>query len=141
VSIDEPQRSEASESERYVTIRAGGPFDGAVTVAATAGARGRSVVIVSWVRHGHARWDTIEVPSFEQGLAVARSIADQLAAGGSPDLVGDEARGHPGQRTQSRRRVNVSVRRPVAMSRLPVRPLSQQRRVCPAEHRKNLTGR
>ena len=84
VSAERPQRTEASEPQGYLTIRAGGPFDGAVTVATIGGGRGRAIVIVSWLSHGHARWDTVEVASFEQGLAVARTIADQLAAGQPP---------------------------------------------------------
>lgn len=66
-----------------MTIRAGGPVEGAVTVAAIPGGQGRSVAIVSSVRR--PAHDTSEVATFEQPLLVAHSVADQLAAGTPPD--------------------------------------------------------
>jgi hypothetical protein len=84
VPADTPRRPGAIQPQGFLTIRAGGQLDGAVTVATIGGGRGRSIVIVSWLGDGRPRWHTIEVASFERGLAVARRFADELAAGRPP---------------------------------------------------------
>ena len=86
---DDPGRSETNQPGEFITIRAGGPLDGVVTVAPIAQGHGRTLVIASWIRYGHTHWDTVEVETFELGLTHARSIADQLAAGTPPALSGN----------------------------------------------------
>jgi len=85
VTGDDPQAPETGEPGGYVTIRAGGPLEGVVTIAAVAGGHGRTVVIASWIRYGQTHWDTVEVESLEDARILARSIADRLAAGTPPD--------------------------------------------------------
>lgn len=86
---DNPGRSDTNEPGAFITIRAGGPFDGVVTVAAIAGGQGRTLVIASWIRYGHTHWDTVEVESFERAQILAQEIADELSAGTPPDLSRD----------------------------------------------------
>ncbi len=89
VTSDDPEPLETNEAGAFVTIRAGGPLEGIVTLTPIARGHGRTLVIASWIRYGHTYWDTVEVESLEHARILARSIADQLAAGIPPDLSRD----------------------------------------------------
>jgi len=73
----------------FVTIRAGGPLEGIVTLTAIADGHGRTLVEASWTRDGDAHTDSVEVQSYEDARIVAREAADDLAAGHVPDLTRD----------------------------------------------------
>lgn len=85
----DPEPFETSSLGPFVTIRAGGPLQGVVTLTAIAEGHGRSVVEASWIEDGHGHADRVEVDSYEQARLLAHSIADQLAAGTPPDLTRD----------------------------------------------------
>jgi len=72
-----------------VTIRAGGPLDGVVTLTAIEGGHGRTLVEVRWTQDGDTQTAAVEVDSYEQARTVAHSAAAELATGHAPDLTRD----------------------------------------------------
>jgi len=88
VSADSEPR-ETGAHAALVTIRAGGPLEGVVTLTAIAGGHGRTLVEAFWTQEGHARSDSVEVESYEHAQTVAQEVADELAAGRAPDLTRD----------------------------------------------------
>jgi hypothetical protein len=73
----------------FVTLRAGGPFGGVITITAIADGHGRTVVEASWVQDGHAHSDSVETETYESARIIAREAADDLASGHAPDLGRD----------------------------------------------------
>jgi len=73
----------------FVTIRAGGPLDGVVTLTAITDGHGRTLVEAFWTKDGDAHTDSLEVPTYEAARVIAREVADELAAGRVPDLTRD----------------------------------------------------
>jgi hypothetical protein len=73
----------------FITIGAGGPFQGVVTLVAIEGGHGRTLVEASWVQGGHAHSDSVEADTFENAQIIAREAADQLAAGRPPEFTRD----------------------------------------------------
>lgn len=73
----------------FVTIRAGGPLEGVVTLTAVDGGHGRTLVEARWAEGGHARSDSVEVESYDAARTVAHEVAGELAAGRAPDLARD----------------------------------------------------
>ena len=73
-----------------VTIRAGGPLDGVVTITALAGRReGRSVVEASWTHDGQRYSESLEAATFAIARAIAQAAANQFAVGKPPHLARD----------------------------------------------------
>ncbi len=85
--MTDPEPWETSAAGLFVTIRAGGPLDGLVTLNAISEGHGRTLVVASWFEDGRDRQDSVEVETFEHARALAHSIADRLAAGIPPDLL------------------------------------------------------
>jgi hypothetical protein len=73
----------------FVTIRAGGPLDGVVTITAIADGHGRTLVEASWAQDGQPSSDSVEVETYDAAREIAHTIANQLAAGTPPDLARD----------------------------------------------------
>ena len=73
----------------FVTIRAGGPLDGVVTITAIAGGNGRSVVEASWTQDGEACSESLEAATYDIARAIANAAANQFAAGKRPNLARD----------------------------------------------------
>lgn len=70
----------------FVTIRAGGPLDGIVTLTAIADGHGRTLVEGRWTQHGGVQSNSLEV-SYEQARTLAHTA--ELSAGHAPDLAPD----------------------------------------------------
>ena len=73
----------------FVTIRAGGPLDGVVTITAIAGANGRSVVEAAWTQDGEAYSESLEAATYDIARAIANAAANQFAVGKRPNLARD----------------------------------------------------
>jgi hypothetical protein len=73
----------------FVTIRAGGPLDGVVTITAIAGANGRSVVEAAWTQDGEAYSESLEAATYDIARAIANAAANQFAVGRRPNLARD----------------------------------------------------
>ena len=73
----------------FITIRAGGPLEGVVTISAIADGHGRTLVEASWAQDGQPSSDSVEVETYDAARAIAHTIANQLAAGTPPDLSRD----------------------------------------------------
>ena len=73
----------------FVTIRAGGPLDGVVTITAIAGANGRSVVEAAWTQDGEAYSESLEAATYDIARAIANAAANQVAVGRRPNLARD----------------------------------------------------
>jgi len=86
---DEPEGWQTDAPGPFVTIRAGGPLEGVVTMTAIEGGHARTLVTASWTQDGHARSDSVEVGSYEHARIIAREVVDELAAGHAPDLSRD----------------------------------------------------
>ena len=69
----------------FVTIRAGGPLEGVVTLTAITEGHGHTLVQAHWTQNGAAQSDFIEVDSYEQARTIAHSAAAELAVGHAPD--------------------------------------------------------
>jgi len=70
----------------FVTIRAGGPFDGAaVRIIASSSEQGRLVVSAAWTRDGDPRSVSATIAGYAQARALAHAWADTLAAGQEPE--------------------------------------------------------
>jgi hypothetical protein len=84
------QSSETNSRGPLVTIRAGGPLDGIVTITATAGRRGgRSVVEASWTQDGQRHSESLEAATYAMARAIAQAAANQFALGKTPHLARD----------------------------------------------------
>ena len=71
----------------FVTIRAGGLFDGAaVRITASGSEQGRLVVSAAWTCGGDPRRVSATVAGYARARAVAHVWADTLAAGQEPRL-------------------------------------------------------
>jgi len=73
----------------FVTIRAGGPLDGVVTITAITGGNGRSVVEASWTQDGEACTESLEAATYDIARAIANAAANQFAVGKRPNLMRD----------------------------------------------------
>ena len=76
-------------SSPFMTIRAGGPLDGVVTITAIADGHGRALVEALWAQDGQPSSDSVEVETHDAAREIAHTIASQLAAGTPPDLTRD----------------------------------------------------
>lgn len=76
-------------SAPFVTIRAGGPLDGVVTITAISGAGGRSRVVASWTQDGEVRSQWLDAASYRIARAIANAAANQFALGNRPTLARD----------------------------------------------------
>lgn len=76
-------------SAPFVTIRAGGPLDGVVTITALGGAGGRSRVAASWTQDGEPRSQWLDAASYRIARAIAHATANQFAVGNRPTLARD----------------------------------------------------
>ena len=86
--MTDPEAWEATnERGPFVTIRAGGPLEGVVTITQIPEGHGRTRVIASWIRYGQTHWHWIEVESFEHARLLARQLANELAAGREPQTA------------------------------------------------------
>ena len=84
------QPSETDSRGPLVTIRAGGPLDGVVTITAIGGRRGgRSVVEASWMQDGQRRLESLEAATYAMARAIAQAAANQFALGKPPHLARD----------------------------------------------------
>ena len=72
-----------------LTIRAGGPLEGIVTLTPIDGGHGRTLVEAFWTDAGHARSDSVEADTHDAGREIAQTAADELAAGIPPDFTRD----------------------------------------------------
>ena len=88
VSAD-PESPESTVSAPFVTIRAGGPLDGVVTITALGPAGGRSRVAASWMQDGEPRSQWLDVASYRIARAIANATANQFAVGNRPTLTRD----------------------------------------------------
>jgi len=84
--MGDPEPWETNAPRTFVTIRAGGPFDGVVTIT---GGNGHTLVEVAWTQDGQSCSDQVEVDTYETARITANTVADQLAAGIPPDLTRD----------------------------------------------------
>jgi hypothetical protein len=78
---------ETNAPDPYITIRAGGPFDGVVTVTAL---ERRSLVEAAWTMHGGQRTDRLEVSSVEEANGsriLPRTIGGRSAARSHPPVT------------------------------------------------------
>jgi hypothetical protein len=73
----------------FVTIRAGGPLDGVVTITAIDGGKGRTVVGASWTQDREGFSESLEAATYDMARAIANAAANQLAAGNRPKLAHD----------------------------------------------------
>ena len=83
----EPWQTDAAGP--FVTIRAGGPLEGIVTLTAIAEGHGRTSVEAVWTDGGISHSASAEVASYEDARTLAREAADALAAGRAPNLRRD----------------------------------------------------
>jgi hypothetical protein len=77
---------ETSAPAPFVTIRAGGPFQGVVTISAIPDGKGRGLIEASWICSGDPRSVSTTVDGYDAGRVLAHKWADQLAAGREPSL-------------------------------------------------------
>lgn len=89
MATDDPGTWQTDAPGPFMTIRAGGPFDGAVTLTAIEGGHGRTLVAASWTQDGHVHRDSVEADTFENARIIAREAADELADGRAPDFTRD----------------------------------------------------
>ena len=87
--MTDSQSSQTDAPGPSITIRAGGPLDGVVTLTAIADGRGRTLVEASWAQDGQRSSDSVEVETYDAAREIAHTIANQLAAGTPPDLTRD----------------------------------------------------
>jgi hypothetical protein len=80
---------ETNASAPFVTIRAGGPLDGVVTITEVAAGNGRSVVEASWTQDGEACSESLEAATYYIARAIANAAANQFAVGRRPNLARD----------------------------------------------------
>ena len=77
----------AGASAPFVTIRAGGPLNGVVTITAVAGGHGRNRVAASWIEDGAPRSQALEAATYRIARAIAHAAANQFALGNRPTLA------------------------------------------------------
>jgi len=75
---------ETYASGPFVSIRAGGPFNGTVTITAVADANGRVLVEAAWTRENKPQSASRIVAGYDPARTLAQRWADQLAAGAEP---------------------------------------------------------
>jgi metal-dependent amidase/aminoacylase/carboxypeptidase family protein len=80
---------ETNAARPFVTIRAGGPLNGVVTITAIAGGKGRNLVRATWTQDGEARSESLEAATYEMARAIANAAANQFAVGKRPHLARD----------------------------------------------------
>jgi hypothetical protein len=71
----------------FVTIRAGGPFEGMVTITAIDG--GGSLVEASWTQDGELCSESLTAATPDMARAIAQAAANQFAVGKRPKLARD----------------------------------------------------
>jgi hypothetical protein len=83
-----PDRSaptqETYASGPFVSIRAGGPFNGTVTITAVADGNGRVLVEAAWTRENKPQSASRIVAGYDPARTLAQRWAGQLAAGAEP---------------------------------------------------------
>jgi hypothetical protein len=87
--VTDSQSSQTDAPSPSITIRAGGPLDGVVTITAIADGHGRTLVEASWAQDARRSSDSVEVETYDAAREIAHTIANQLAAGTPPDLTRD----------------------------------------------------
>jgi hypothetical protein len=81
---------ETNAAGPFVTIRAGGPLDGVVTITAVPGGKGRNLVRASWrAQDGQACAESLEAATYAMARAIANAAANQFAVGKRPHLARD----------------------------------------------------
>lgn len=86
-TVRTPEPWETSGTAPLVTIRAGGPFDGTVTIRAIPGGHGRSLVEAHWREPSGGRSDqSLESASYRIARAIAHGAAREFALGRRPTL-------------------------------------------------------
>ena len=75
---------ETYPSGPFVSIRAGGPFNGVVTITAVADGNGRVLVEAAWTRENKPQSTSRILAGYDPARALAHRWADQLAAGTEP---------------------------------------------------------
>jgi hypothetical protein len=75
---------ETYASGPFVSIRAGGPFNGVVTITAVADGNGRVLVEAAWTRQHKPLSISRIVDGYDPARTLAQQWADQLAAGTEP---------------------------------------------------------
>jgi hypothetical protein len=75
---------ETYASGPFLSIRAGGPFDGTVTITAVADGKGRLLVEATWTREHKPQSASRVLASYDRARTLAQQWADQLAAGTEP---------------------------------------------------------
>lgn len=80
---------ETSATGPFVTIRAGGPLDGVVTITAITGGKGRSLVRAAWTQDGQTRSESLVAATSDMARAIANAAANQFAVGKRPHLARD----------------------------------------------------
>ena len=73
----------------FVTIRAGGPLNGVVTITAITGSGGRCLVEASWTQDDGAFSQQLEAATHAMARALAQAAANQFAVGNRPKLERD----------------------------------------------------
>ena len=82
---DRPALSrETYASGPFLSIRAGGPFNGTVTITEVADGNGRVLVNAAWTRENKPQSAARILDSYDTARTLARQWADQLAAGAEP---------------------------------------------------------
>ena len=75
---------ETYASGPFLSIRAGGPFNGTVTITAVADGNGRVLVEATWTREHEPRSASRIVAGYDPARTLAQQWADQLATGTEP---------------------------------------------------------
>jgi hypothetical protein len=73
----------------FLTIRAGGPFDGVVTIMVAPDGADALLVEASWERDGEPRSASVTVTGYDAARSLAHEWADRLAAGRDPSRSQD----------------------------------------------------
>ena len=85
----DPENWQTDAPGPFLTMRAGGPLDGVVTITAIPEGHGRSLVEASWTQDRHTHSDSVEVETYKHARELANFIAKELAEGTPPDLARD----------------------------------------------------
>ncbi len=83
----EPWQTDAAGP--FVTIRAGGPLEGIVTLTAITEGHGRTLVAARLTQDGTTKSVSLEVDSYEQARTVAHTAVAELATGHAADFAHD----------------------------------------------------
>jgi hypothetical protein len=87
--MSDPEQWQTNAPRPFVTIRAGGPLDGVVTITAIAGRNGRSLVEAAWTQDGEVCSESLEAATYNIARAIAQAAANQFALGKPPKLTRD----------------------------------------------------